>query len=79
MTESEKKQINEICRAILEAKSKLMESSYEHDYFNAGYQSSNIDMLLNLMMNGYYEYRKFNEIMDYYNEAISKGYKKDAH
>lgn len=73
-----KKQINEVCHAILVAKSKLIESSYEDDYENVGYQSVNIDMLLDLIIKGYYEGYKFNDLMDYYNEKISKGYKKDA-
>lgn len=73
-----KNQIHEVCNVILEAKLKLIESGYNNDYLNVGYHSGNIDILLNLIINGYNENRNFDEIIGRCLDRIGEGYKKDA-
>ena len=66
-----KKQTNEVCAAILEAKSHFMDKDPEREFTecicrNIGYYGQQIETLVNLIQHGYEDRFTFDQIKEIY-------------
>ena len=66
-----KKQTNEVCAAILEAKSHFMDKDPEREFTewicrNIGYYGQQIEILVNLIQHGYEDRLTFDQVKEIY-------------